>query len=462
MVASAFQLIAAMKEDTTMRLFLATVLAALLVTPSAFAENWPHWRGPHFDGISQGADLPLAWTYSSEKQENIRWRVDLPGPGGATPIVWNDRIFVTSTDSESDALHVIAFDLQGKQVWAVQPDRGKVEVFPQFAHETNAAAPSPVTDGEHLWVLFGTSRLHRLDWDGKVTWTVDLAERYGTPKTYFGLSASPLLLDGKLYFHLLHTDAQLVLALDAATGKEIWKHERSTDATGECLHSYASVIPYQPPGQDEAQVVVHGADYVTGHALQDGSEVWRFGTLNPKEDYNSFFRLVATPVANQDGLLVVPTAKRGPVFGLQPQTVTVDGVTSQSMQQTWKLDQGTPDVPSPIAADGLIYLSGENGRLTVLDAVSGETVYAERVHQGQHRGSPVLADGKLYLTSADGTVSVVKPGRKYELLAQNSVEGERLAASPAFSSGTIYLRTYDALFALGEVVPSEDKATEAP
>ena len=445
-----------------MRSTYSAFLLALLLTSAGWAENWPHWRGPQFDGTSDATDLPSTWTYSSEKQENIRWRVDLPGPGGATPIVWDDRIFITSTDTESDALHVIAFDPQGKQIWAVQPDRGKVEVFEQFAHETNAAAPSPVTDGQHLWVLFGTSRLHRLDWDGKVTWTVDLAKRYGTPKTYFGLSASPLLLDGTLYLHLLHTDAQLVLALDAATGKEIWKHDRTTDATGECLHSYASVIPYQPPGQEEAQLVVHGADYVTGHDLKDGSEVWRFGTLNPKESYNSFFRLVASPVADENGLLVAPTAKRGPVFGLQPQTATIDGATSQTMEQTWKLDQGTPDVPSPIATGGLIYLSGENGRLTVLDAASGETVYAERVHQGQHRGSPVLADGRLYLTSADGTVSVVKAGRQYELLAKNSVEGGRLAASPAISDGTLYLRTYDALFAVGEVSESNQKAETAP
>lgn len=197
-----------------MRSIYVLMLLALMLSASANAENWPHWRGPHFDGKSSESGLPTTWSFTEESQKNIRWRVDLPGPGGATPIVWGDRIFVTSTEKEGESLLVLAFDRDGNTLWAVQPDKGKIEVFPQFAHETNAAAPSPVTDGEHLWVLFGTSRLYRLDMTGKVTWQVDLGERYGPPKTLFGLSASPLLFGDHLYLQLLHADAQLVIALD--------------------------------------------------------------------------------------------------------------------------------------------------------------------------------------------------------------------------------------------------------
>ncbi len=428
--------------------YLQALLALLLLVTPAVAGNWPHWRGPHLNSISGETGLPMTWSAGEDGEKNVRWRYDLPGPAASTPIVWGDRIFVTSTIKDADGLLVMALDRDGKLLWKKNADEGAVKVFEQFAHETNAAAPSPVTDGEHLYVLFGTANLFSFDMDGQVAWKVDLEERYGRPKTYFGLSASPLLRGDHLYLHLLHTDAQLVLALDKATGKEVWKRERPTDATDECLHSYASVMPFQPAGGGDELLLVHGADYISAHSFKDGAEAWRFGTLNPKDNYNPMFRLVSSPIAH-DGLVVVPTAKRGPVFGVRPGAAK-GSIQDGAQQLAWKLDKGTPDVPSPLIADGLVYLSGENGRLTVVDAESGETVYAERVHQSQHRGSPVLADGKLFLTGTDGTVSVLRPGRKFEVLAKNKIDAGRLSASPAISQGTIYLRSYDALFAISE------------
>lgn len=426
------------------------ILALLLAVPAA-AENWPHWRGPRLDSTSGETGLPTTWSSSEDGGKNVRWRYDLPGPAASSPIVWGERIFVTSTEKDGDGLLVLAIGRDGKLRWTARADRGAVKVSEQFAHETNAAAPSPVTDGEHLWVLFGTANLFSYDMSGEVAWRVDLGGRYAPPKTYFGLSTSPLLHGDRLYLQLLHTDAQVVVALDKATGEEVWKQERSTDATGECLHAYTSVMPFTPGGGGEARLLVHGADYISAHSFEDGAEVWRFGTLNPKEGYNSMFRLVSTPIA-ADGLVVVPTAKRGPVFGLRPGKAK-GRIEEGAPQLAWKLDRGTPDVPSPLIADGLVYLSGENGKLTVLDAKGGETVYAERVHQSPHRGSPVLADGKLYLTATDGTVTVLRPGRSFEVLAKNQVDGGRLAASPAISEGTIYLRAYEALFAIAEEKP---------
>ena len=427
-----------------------TILALLLLAAPAFAENWPHWRGPRLDGTSSETGLPTTWS-AGDGGENIRWRIDLPGPAASTPIAWGERIFVTSTESDGDGLLVLAIGRDGKPLWTARADRGSVEVFEPFALETNAAASTPVTDGERLWVLFGTANLFSFDMNGEVAWKADLAQRYGRPQTYFGLSTSPLLRGGRLYLQLLHTDAQLVLALDAATGEQVWKHERATDATDECLHAYTSVKPFAPSGEGDELLLVHGADYLSGHSFVDGAEVWRYGTLNPKASYNPTFRLVSTPVV-AGGLIVVPTAKRGPVFGLRPGSARGQ-IREGAPQVAWKLDRGTPDVPSPLIADGLIYLSGENGRLTVLDAGSGETAYAERVHVSQHRGSPVLADGKLYLTGTDGTVSVLRPGRSFEVLAKNKIDAGRLAASPAISDGTIYLRTYEALFAIAQERP---------
>ncbi|MCG8455134.1 MAG: PQQ-binding-like beta-propeller repeat protein, partial [Holophagales bacterium] len=306
-----------------MRRLVSTVLFAsllFLLACSAWAEGWPHWRGPQHDGSSTATGLPTTWSWSAEDSTNVRWRHDLPGAAGSSPVVWGDRIFVTSTENDGEGLRVLAISRKGERLWSAEAGQGTNEVFEQFAHETNAAAPSPVTDGEHVWALFSTAELHAFRTeDGKRVWKADLAERYGAPELYFGLSTSPLLLDGRLYLQLLHAEAQLVLALDAATGEEVWKHERSTDATDECLHAYTSVIPFRPGGDGATQLLVHGADYLSAHRTDDGAELWRYGSVNPKEGYNPMFRLVSTPVVH-GGLIVAPTAKRGPVFGLRPGT----------------------------------------------------------------------------------------------------------------------------------------------
>lgn len=414
---------------------LALTLVTLASSGTLLAENWPQWRGPRFDGTSMETGLPTTW----DRTENVRWRLELPGPAASTPIVWGDRIFLTSTREGSDDLLVLAVSREGRVLWERGIDRGSLEVFPRFSHETSPASPSPVTDGTHLWALFGTGKLVCLDLDGELVWETDLAALYGEPNMYFGLSMSPLLYRDHLYLQLLHTDAQLVVALDKSTGREVWKTKRPTDARDECLHSYASPMPFGD------SVLIHGADYITAHRVEDGAEVWRYGTLNPAENYNSTFRLVATPVTRGD-LVVVPTAKRGPVIGLR--AAGARGLLdAESDRIAWTLPRGTPDVPSPLVHEDLVYLSGERGTLAVLDAGDGSTLYQERVHQSPHRASPVHADGKLFLTGTDGTVSVLRPGPEFEVLAKNELN-EYLAASPAISNGTLYLRTYKALYAI--------------
>ena len=421
------------------------VLLALLfaVATGLAAENWPQWRGPRFDGTSSAEKIPLRWS----RDENLLWRVELPGPAASTPVIWGDRIFLTSTKKGSEALLLMAFDRVGNPVWSRTIDRGSSNKLPdRLAHETTPASPSPATDGEHVWALFGSNTLVKYDFSGDEIWSVDLASRYGRVNNYFGLSMSPLLFEGRLFLQLLHSDAQLVVALDAASGKEEWKQERSTDAQKECLHSYASPTPFQVESEAQAQVLIHGADYITGHGVADGSEIWRYGTLNPADNYNPTLRLVSTPIA-VSGMVIVPTAKRGPVIGLRPESA--EGAISRSEASfVWELERGTPDVPSPLVADGLVYLSGEKGTLTALELDSGELVYEERVHQSTHRGSPVHVDGKILLVGSDGTVSVIRSGRTFEVLAKNEL-GEYLAASPAIADDTLYLRTYEALYAFG-------------
>ncbi|MEM9592732.1 MAG: PQQ-binding-like beta-propeller repeat protein [Acidobacteriota bacterium] len=431
------------------------VLTGLLATAPLAAENWPQWRGPNHDGVSPEQNLPERWS----KTENVQWRLPMPGPAGSTPVVWDGRTFVTSTVDGGDGLAVLAVDRDGTVAWRQDAGSGSQKVPEQFALETTLASPSPVTDGEHLWTFFGSTRLSCFKVaDGKQVWQRDLADSFGAPVTYFGLSSSPLLHDGRLYIQMLHGEGQKIIALDAETGRDLWAHDRATDARAECLHAYTS--PTLVGAGADTRLLIHGADYTTAHALGDGKEIWRHGGLNPEDGYNPSFRLVATPV-EVDGLLVVPSAKRGPVYGLKVAGAR-GTLTGSRPHTTWKLDRGTPDVPSPVIHDGLVYLSDENGRLTVIDAASGETVYAERVHQSTHRGSPVLADGKLYLSGTDGTVSVVRAGRSFEVVAKNALD-ERLAASPAVSGGALYLRTYDALYAIrGAEPPKAETAGGSP
>jgi outer membrane protein assembly factor BamB len=194
-------------------------------------------------------------------------------------------------------------------------------------------------------------------------------------------------------------------------------------------------------GKDE-YLVVHGCDYATAHKLSDGSQVWRLGDLNPKSNYNASLRLVASPALSPD-LIVVPTAKGGPVVGLKPDAK--GEIAAGDSAELWRMPKGTTDVPTPLIHEGLVYMCRENGTLICLDAKTGKEVYNERLHSAKYRGSPVLADGKVYLTAADGVISVVKLGPKFEKLAENRM-GETVTASPAISGGKIYIRGWNTLY----------------
>ena len=407
---------------------------SLTLINSSEAENWHQWRGKNNDGISNETDVPIQWSQT----ENVLWKLPLPGEGASTPVVWKDRIFLTSADGNELVLMCITTD--GDEKWKrtlAQGNRTK------RGDEVNNAAPSPTTDGKYVWAFLGTGDLVCYDYEGNRIWHQNIEERYGKFKLGFLMSMTPLLYKDKLYLQLIHSGAWLVLALDKMTGEEIWMHDRQSDATRECEHAYTSPILYKD--SERELLIVHGADYVTAHSLDDGSEIWRCGGLNSKERYNPSFRLVASPVATE-GIIVVPSAKNGPVLGLDP---SGKGDITDSDWQIWKLQRGTPDVPSPLIHDGLVYLCRENGDLICINANSGQQLYLERTHRQRHRASPVYANGHIYLTARDGVVNVIKAGREFEIVATNSID-ETVAASPVIADGTLYLRSYDALYAIGK------------
>lgn len=418
-----------------MKNILSKLLFALSLTATVcIAENWPQWRGPRYDAVSRESSLPTEWNDS----RNVVWKVRLPGIGSSTPIVWGDRIFLTSP-AGSDVF-LLCFKTSGEEEW-----RHKISHNSPKGRETEntGASPSPSTDGKLVFALAGSGDFVGLDLDGKEVWRFNAQERYGKFTYDFGLHTTPLLYDGRLYLQLMHRDLQAVVALDAATGREVWKVDRKSDGKGECLHSYASPTVWLREGR--ARLITHGNDYTIAHNLTDGSDIWRLGGLNPKSRYNNTLRFVSSPAAVED-LVVVPTAKNGAVVGISPDAN--GSVNEDGKSELWRIAKGTPDVASPIIFEGRVYLNRENGVLTCLDAKTGRECFSMNVYEGTYRSSPVIADGKLILTARDGTFTVVRPGDKLEILAKNKLS-DQFAASPAISNGRIYLRGFTNLYAIG-------------
>jgi len=311
--------------------------------------------------------------------------------------------------------------------------------------EGNMASPSPSTDGKHVWTYAGTGDFVCFDMDGKEVWRFNAQERYGKFRIQHGMHTTPLLDGDRLYFQLLHSGAHFVMALDKKTGKEIWKVERMSDGRGECKEAYASPVIWRN-GKEE-YLIIHGNDYATAHRLENGSEIWRAGDLNPKGNYNATLRFVASPLATPD-VIVIPSAKKHDVVGVNPTATGAFGAGSPN--ELWRLPKSTPDVPSPLAYDGLLYLCGENaGPLTCLEAKTGKELYTHRLHNYIYRASPVYADGKVYVTARDGTITVVKAGPKFEEIAVNKLPDD-VSASPVVANGRIYIRGWKTLYAIGK------------
>jgi len=431
------------------RFVVATLLAGLLPTAAARAEHWPQWRGPRGDGIAAAKPLPERWS----KTENVAWRTPLPGRAGATPCVWGDRIFLTSNEGDELVLLCLATG-DGRILWKARVGGGNQDAR---AGEGNSASPSPATDGRHVWSFFGTGILACHTVDGEQVWACDVGERFGTLDIQFGMTSTPVLDGDALYVQLIHGAMKLddqtrtgkVIRLDATTGKTVWEVDRVTDAQFECKHSYASPFIYRDGGREF--LVVHGADCITGHALADGRELWRFGGLNGPtgtnpQPHDQTFRFVASPCV-VPGTIIVPTCKRGPTVALRVSDDLVGDCTGKASVVRW-VNPLTPDVSIPVVADGLVYMLHKDGRLQCVDLETGKDVYMERTHTAQHRSSPLLVDGRLYFGSNDGVVSVVKAGRGFELLDTVDLGGEAVTASLVAVDGTLYVRSYDALYAV--------------
>lgn len=431
-----------------MRSFALSFLLTLSIAVPSLADSWPQWRGARGDGVSAEKNLPTKWS----KTQNVKWRCELPGQAGATPVVWKDRIFLTSADGDDLVLLCIQAT-DGRKLWQKKVGSGNQDAR---AGEGNSASPSPSTDGEHVWCFFSTGILACYTVDGQEVWKIDVNERFGKLDIQFGMTSTPVLDGDFLYLQLIHgpmkfddaTRIGKVIKVDKKTGATVWAIDRQTQAAFECKHSYASPFLYRD-GMREF-LVVHGADCITGHRLDDGKELWRFGQLNgptklnPKEN-DPTFRFVASPLV-VPGMIIVPTAKEGPVVALNVNDDLRGDCSTNQAVIAWT-NPRTPDVSIPLLVDGLVYLLHKDGRLQCLELKTGKELYFARTYTGQHRTSPVYAGGNIYFQSSDGHCTVVNPGPKLEIVSTNELD-EPVTASAVVADGVLYIRSYQALYAI--------------
>ena len=419
------------------------------------ADNWPHWRGPHLDGRSTTArNLPVSWS----ETENVVWRTRLPSWAAATPVVWEDTVFVTSAQegftpnkgagmvdsaverlknafNTTDQLLLLALRRQDGSIrWRKVIGEGNT-----FLNKQNMASPTPVTDGRHVWVMTGLGDLSCLDFEGNLVWKRNISDDYWAFGLLFGYASSPVLHHGRLYVQVLHgmktDEPSYLVAVDAASGKTVWQVERPTDAISESPDSYSTPMLVETAGK--TRLVVAGGDYLTGHDLDTGREVWRAGGLNPQKASN--YRTIASALVVRD--IVFAPSRVKPFIAFR---AGGSGDVSES-HRLWSTQHG-PDVPTPVSDGERLFIVNDKGITLCLRVADGSEVWGRsRMALGTYSASPVLADGKIYATNEEGTTTVIEAGDEFKILATNKLNDYTLA-SPAVSGEQIFIRTSNYLY----------------
>jgi outer membrane protein assembly factor BamB len=433
----------------------AAIILVLVSSTTLVADNWPAWRGPSATGVSSEGSLPERWG----PEENIAWKAPLRGAGVSSPVVFGDRVFVTSQEgtglrrrgnhpslvqgperessgertltgaraSDTTRFIVAAFDrVTGRRAWEHVFDAQGA--LPEVHDKHNLATPSPVADGQRVYAWFGTGQIVALDVNGKVAWQRHLGAEHGPFDLQWGHSSSPTLYKDALILVCYQGSSAYLLSLDAKTGQTKWKVDRGKD-----------VISYSTPivvdGARGPELVINTSEGVEAHNPDTGERLWHVAESNRFP--------IPVPSPHQGTLYLSRGYRSGPYMAIK--TGGRGDVTKTHV--AWHVPTGAPYVPSVVHYNGLIYMAGENGVVNAIDAASGARVWQERIG-GVFTASPVAGDGKVYLLSETGETVVLQAGRTPKVLARNSVEGH-FVASPAIAGGRLFLRADDRLIAVG-------------
>jgi len=411
-----------------------TILVLILVVVSycphvLAADNWPQWRGPLGTGVAADGEYPVEFS----ADEGVAWKIELPGVGTSTPVVWGEKIFVTcGIDGQNG---VVCYGMDGKERWreTLGPERaGK--------HRNGSGSnPSPVTDGERLVVYYKSGMVGCLDLNGKVLWKKNLQDKYGDDTLWWDLGTSPVLAGDRVIIAVIHEGDSYLAALDLSNGEELWKTERDYENARESDQAYTTPHVVQVDGKDV--VVTWGADHLTGHDVATGELVWESGGFNPENE--GMWRVIAS-AAIGDGIAVVPYGRGEFLAGVR---LGGKGDVTKS-NRLWDKQKIGADVPTAVVRDGKAYLLTDGGRIVCLEMQSGDEVWSADLPRNRNKfyASPVLAGDKLYAAREDGTIFVGRVSDEgFEQLAENPM-GEQIIASPVPIGGGLLVRGSEHLY----------------
>jgi outer membrane protein assembly factor BamB len=440
--------------------WLLQINAGVCAQPSAGA-NWPTFRGHQARGIAENSQAPARWNV--EKSENIQWKTPIPGLGHSCPVIWGDKIFVTTAVRENGNADLkvglygdigsvneqmkhswVLFALSkadGKILWKTAAHEGvpKVKRHPKSSH----ANSTPATDGQHIVCIFGSEGLFCFSMDGKLRWQTDLGPLdsgyFVVPTAQWGFASSPVIQGDRVIVQGDVLTNPFLAAFDLATGKELWRTPRSDVPT------WSTPAVFTHDGKP--QIIVNGFRHIGGYDFESGKEIWKLkgGGNIP----------VPTPIVAGDLIFITNAhGKMAPIYAIRlgaTGDISLADNQSSNSHIAWSMNRRGNYMQTPLVVGDYLYCCNDGGVLACYHAKTGELQYSERLGPGGSgfTASAVAADGKIYFASELGAVYVVKAGPRFEVLAKNEL-GETCMATPAISEGTLFFRTRDHVVAITE------------
>ncbi len=430
-----------------------------------YAGDWPGWRGPHFNGSSDETGLPARISLT----ENILWKTPVVGPAASSPVVSGGKVFLTTAHADTKTLTAMCYDAaDGKLLWKVDSGTGY-----SIDERSNFASPSPVTDGKLVVFHFGSGDTVACDFTGKELWRRNLQTDYGSWAIQWTPASSPLLHGGQLVFQVLQRDVAFeyggikkgtpgkpmdsyLLALDPATGKELWKCVRPSEAIAEAREAFSTPMPWVHGTR--AELLISGGDCITGHDPKSGAELWRWGTYNPKRI--AHYRLVPSPIAGGDAVLVCGP-KKEPIFAIKAgkSGVLTDADLAWTSGDEVNSKHVTTDVSTPLFYRGKFFvLNSDRKELYAIEPATGKMLWSCRMDGAKLEGSPSAGDGKIYVQDHAAKLYIIDAeptrmdGEIRPLSAESLVDGpvqKDVRSTVALADSRVYIRTGTMLYCAG-------------
>ena len=408
--------------------------------------DWPGFRGATGDGISTEKKLPVSW----DATKGIAWRTELTGRGNSSPVVAGGSVYITSQRSD-ETLWLHAFDeVTGALLWEKNVTSGKLPATGKtglYQRDHDAASPTVAANSELVCVLFGTADLACFDRSGKEIWSRNLNDDYGRLDINFGISFSPRIWEGTIYLSCLSKGPSYVIAIDAKSGRNRWKTDRSYTAFVDGNDSYATPAIWKSASRGPVSLLVAGTDRLAAYDLKNGKERWvaEGFKINSKTG-----RMIPSPAVSSEGYVVQCSGNpqsngRAIAFRINSNT---RGTVRESAR-LWTIEKRSPDRPTPVCVNGRVYFVRDSANGFCIELRSGKKLWEARLAGGKHYASLVAGDGKIYFHNVRGITTVIEEGDEFRKISENTLPGgQTYHATPAIANGTIFFRSYQYLIAV--------------